>query len=381
MPLLTFDPKSDRIALAHKRLAAAYARVPGAEIPIVEPGCHAPLPDGIDPAKLDDLDRLLYEAAAWANGLAASDNDWPPMINTLCGVVFIAEAFGCEVVYGEGGVAWTRPVTTNINDVWKIRPVKCGTSPLIRRLSQWIDYAQRKLGTEVPMWTMDLQSPFSVAAHIVEPTELLASCISNPKAVHHLVNMITDYSIEHMRMHLAEMEHPGFPGRNFPSISDNIGICLADDTPLIMLSPEMYREFALPYNSRIGAEFEGVHIHSCGDYRHNIDNLLAITNIRSIQAHAGPGEFILPDTATEDCPFNRARNKVAWFIDTGQLARGDLYRNDVRRHYAEYTLPRVLDGDTSGLILQSCGTGDGVPDANSALAWTRSQVARRLGRR
>jgi len=376
MSLFTFNPKSDRIALAHKRLADAYRRVPGAEIPIVEPGARAPIPDGIDLEKLDDFDRLLHDAAAWANGLAAGDNDWPPMINTLCGVVFVAEAFGCEIVYSEGNVAWTKPVTMDIADVWKIKPMKVGESPLIRRLSRWIDYAQRKLGTDVPMWTMDLQCPFSVAAHVVEPTELLAGCISDPKAVHHLCQMVTDFSIEHMRQHLAEMEHPAFPGRNFPSISENVGICIADDTPLIMLSPQMYREFSLPYNNQIGEAFGGVHVHSCGDYRHNIDNLLQITNVRSIQAHVGPGEFPLPETASEDCPFNRARRRVACFIDTNGLARGR-YRTDARRHYSDYVLPRVFSGDTTGIILQSCGTGDGVPDTNAALAWTRSEVGKR----
>ena len=379
MSLLNFDPKSERIALAHKRLADAYKRVPGAEIPIVEPGVRGPIPDGIDLEKLEDFERLLHDAAAWANGLAASDNDWPPMINTLCGVVFVAEAFGCEVIYGEGNVAWTKPVTMDVAGVWKIKPAKVGESPLIRRLSQWIDYAQRKLGTDVPMWTMDLQSPFSVAAHIVEPTELLAACITDPKAVHHLVQMVTDFSIEHMRQHLAEMEHPGYPGRNFPSISENVGICIADDTPLIMLSPAMYREFSLPYNNQIGEAFGGVHVHSCGDYRHSIDNLLQITNVRSIQAHAGPGEFPFPEMASEDCPFNRARQKVAYLIDTNSLARGP-YMTHVRRHYSEYVLPRLFSGDTTGLILQGCGVGEGVPDANAAIAWTRSEVAKRRAR-
>ena len=378
MSLFTFDPKSDRIALAHKRLAAAYARTPGAEVPIVEPGARGPVPGmpaptGPPPAKLDDFDRLLYDAVAWANGLAAGDNDWPPMINTICGVVMVAEAFGCEVVYGEGNVAWTRPVTADLSQVWKIKPRKPSESPLIRLLSRWIDFAQRKLGTDVPIWTMDLQSPFSVAAHVVEPTELLMGCITDPKAVHHLCQMVTEFSIEHMRLHLAEMEHPGYPGRNFPSISENIGVCIADDTPLIMLSPDMYREFSLPCNSQIGDAFGGVHVHSCGDYRHNIDNLLRIKNVRSIQTHVGPGEFPLPETPAEDCPFNRARRQVACLVDTNGLARGGTYRDAPIRHYSEYVFPR-LGRDLTGVILQSCGTGNGVPDLDAAIAWTRGRV-------
>jgi hypothetical protein len=190
--------------------------------------------------------------------------------------------------------------------------------------------------------------------------------------------MITDFSIEFMRRHIAQIEHPGFPGRNFPSIADDIGICIADDTPLIMLSPEMYREFALPYNSRIGEAFGGVHLHSCGDYRHNLDNALAIANLRSIQLHAGPGEFPLPETPDEDAALNRARGRVAMFVDTGGVARGDEFRGRPRRHYEEYVLPRLLNPAPAGLILQSCGTGDDMPDAGEALRWTRAAAATRI---
>ena len=376
MSFLTFDPHSERIALAHKRLADAYARKPGAEVPVIEPGARGPVPGFASTDGLADFDKMLVNAAAWANGLAAGDNDWPPFVDTFCGVVMIPEAFGCEVVYGSD-VAWTKPALAEISGVWKLKPKPLDQSPMIRRLTEWVDLAQRKLGAELPMWTMDIQSPFSVAARVVEPNELLIACITDPKAVHHLCRMVTDYSIEMTAQHIRQMEHPGFPGRNFPSISENIGVCIADDTPLIMLSPAMYREFSLPYNSRIGEAFGGVHVHSCGDYRHNMDNLLDITNIRSVQAHVGPGEFPLPGVPDEDCAINRARKRVTHLIDTNGVARADRFFNKPREHYAEYVLPWLLSGDLAGCILQSCGTGGGVPDADAALRWTREQLKKK----
>ena len=123
----------------------------------------------------------------------------------------------------------------------------------------------------------------------------------------------------------------------------------------------------------IGEVFGGVHVHSCGDYRHNIDNVLDIANVRSIQVHAGPGEFILPESPDEDCPFNRARKQVAVYVDTNQLARGTQYKNRPKLQYEEYVLPR-LGNDLTGVILQSCGTGEDMPDAAAAIAWTRTAV-------
>jgi hypothetical protein len=372
MKLINFDPKSERIVLAHRRLKAAYERRKDAESPVVDLGVP---PSQFSPReRIEDLDKLLAHAAGWANSLAAVESDWPPHIDTFAGVVVVAEAFGCKVVWTPNADPWTRPALGDISGVWGLKPRKPAQSPMIRRLSEWVDYAQRKLGTDLPMWTMDVQSPFSVAAHVVDPMELMTACITDPKAVHHLVGMITDYSIEMMRQHLAQMEHPGFPGRNYPSISENIGICIADDTPLIMLSPEMYREFALPYNSRIGEAFGGVHIHSCGDYRHNIDGLLQIKNVRSTQAHAGQREFPYPATAEEECPFNRARRRLTLLADTTDVSRSDEYRGRGRDHYAEYVLPRLCAGDMTGCIIQTWGaTTD--RDARESVQWIRGKVA------
>ena len=90
--MLSFDPHSPRIRLAHRRLADAYARVPGADVPVVEPG--VPHANFTEHEKFLDLDRMLEHAASWANALAASENDWPPFLNTFCTVVMVPEALG-----------------------------------------------------------------------------------------------------------------------------------------------------------------------------------------------------------------------------------------------------------------------------------------------
>lgn len=376
MVSLNFNPRSERIALAERRLQAAYARRPGSEVPVVE-SRMPPSPYGYG-ERFQDFDKMLEHSILLANDLAAIDNDWPPFIDTFCTVVMVPEAFGCEVVILDREVFWARHAIQDIARVWDLKPRKPTESPHIRRNAGWIDYAQRKLGTDLPIWTLDIQSPFGVAAQIVEPQELLTACATSPKEVHHLCGMITDYTIEMMEAHLAQMDHPGFPGRNFPTITDHIGICVADDTALIMLSPETYREFALPYNSRLGEAFGGVHIHSCGNYGHNLDNLLKITNIRSIQCHAGPGEFPLPVDSTEDTPFNRARSRVTYYVDDNDVSRGAEYQARHQEFFLEYVLPRVFAGDMTGCILQSCGCEEGAGPArlNEAMQWTRSQLGR-----
>jgi hypothetical protein len=371
---LNFDAGSPRIALAERRLRAAYHRQDGEAVPVVAPTVDAPVLTTRE--MIEDMDKMLAQTARWANHLAATDNDWSPVLLTYCTVAMVPEAFGCKVTYLPGESPWAGHALGDISGVWSLRPLPFSESPMIRRQFEWIEYVQRKLGTAVPMWTPDIQSPFSVAAQIVEPTELMMACVTKPKAVHHLLRMVTDYLIDLTQAWLRQIEHPGFPGANFPCISENIGLCLADDTPLIMLSPAMYQEFALPYNCRIGEAFGGVHLHSCGDYRHNLDNVLQITNIRSIQVHAGPGEFPLPLAADEACPFNRARNKITCFVDANDVTRGDIYREKYQEHYTDYVLPRLCQGPLTGIILQSCGYAieAGLDEVNQALRWTRRQL-------
>lgn len=374
VPGFDFDPRSGRIALAERRLAAAYRRLPGEDVPVVEPNVGAFLLTTRE--ALDDLDLMLGRAVGWANALAATDNDWRPVILGFCTVAMIPEAFGCEVVYLPGESPWAKHALDDISQVWSLRPRPIGETYMLRRELEYIDHFQRRLGTDVPMWTPDIQCPFSVAAQIVEPNALFMACLTDPQAVHHLVGMITDFQIELARTFLSRIEHPGFPGANFPCVSENIGLCLADDTPLIMLSPAMYEEFALPYNSRIGEAFGGVHVHSCGDYRHNLDNILKITNVRSIQLHAGPGEFPLPLTPEEGHPFNRARRQIACFLDNNDIARGDEFRGRYREHFGGYVLPRLGQAPLTGIILQSCGAPleATLPGIDESIRWSRAQV-------
>ena len=354
MGYLKFDTKADWIAASHKRLLDAYNLVEGAETPIIDPSPEKLIMCHEEREKLDNCELMLDDCVRWVNALGKEDCGWPPFINTYCTIAMIPEAFGAKVGFAKGGIAWADIIIDDIKKVYELKPVPINTSPMLKRQTEWIDVAQRKLGTDLPIWIADIQSPFSVAAQIVDHEELFIACYTNPKAVHHLCRMITDYSIEVMKTHLKQIENPGFPGRNFPSISENIGICIADDTPLVMLSPEMYREFAMPYNVEIGKHFGGVHYHSCGDYHLNLDNLLSTPNIRSIQAHLGVGEFPMP-YPDDAAAFNRMFNKVACLLDFNDIARGDEYSGRDIDHFKEYFIPRLKGRKTTGMILQIPG--------------------------
>lgn len=368
------DPCSEYIRDGHKRLKNAYARTNNCDVPVAGRSVEGSACSYKE--RLDDMDKMVEHAVIMLKNLNQLQSDWLPYVDTYCTVSMVAEAFGCKIEFEANGMPRALPFMESLSQVDSLRPCKIGESPLIHRSLEWIEYAQSKIGSEFPQWTVDIQSPFTVATEILGTSELLMACITDAEKVHSLLRIITEYSIEFMQAHLDRMDNPNFPGRNFPSIPERIGICISDDTPAVMLGPDMYAEFAIPYNERIAEVFGGLHLHSCGNYRHNLQAILNTKYLSSIQLHAGPGEFPLPECCDDDAVLNKARKQIACFVDSNVVSMGGKFRNDSPRFYEEYMIPRLFCRDTTGLILESCRTSE--QDTKRMVEWTRKKVNDRI---
>ena len=303
-----------------------------------------------------DFEKMEKASRIIIDGMYRAESDNPPFVNTFCSIGMVAEAFGCEIQIPDKEMPWALRGISDICDVYSVKPKSVRSLSYYKRQREWTDYAQRKIGVDLPYWSLDIQSPFSVAAQIVGTEELLMACYDEPAAVHHLLRMITDVTMELHDDHMRQMERPGYPGRNFPTISENIGLCMADDTPLIMLSGDMYREFALPYANILGRHYGGLHIHSCGAYMRNMDAALKIENVKSVQFHAGPGEFVLPEHPGEKCAFTQAMQAVTLYIDTTQVSLTDRWAGKPLDFYKEYLIPRLKNNTPGNFMLETPST-------------------------
>jgi hypothetical protein len=73
------------------------------------------------------------------------------------------------------------------------------------------------------------------------------------------------------------------PGHGFASSRSGTGIGLSTDN-LVMISPKMYEKFCVADNIAIGNAFDGVAIHSCGDYARWLPALKKINNLLMVDA-------------------------------------------------------------------------------------------------
>ena len=62
-------------------------------------------------------------------------------------------------------------------------------------------------------------------------------------------------------------------------LGEHGGVWISDDDAILM-SPQSYREFVVPYNSKILKAFGGGCIHTCGNTLHQADNLLETEGLR-----------------------------------------------------------------------------------------------------
>jgi len=58
-------------------------------------------------------------------------------------------------------------------------------------------------------------------------------------------------------------------------------VCISDDDCTV-ISPKMYREFVVPYNSRVLQAFGGGSLHFCGSAKHQIQNFLATEGLTAV---------------------------------------------------------------------------------------------------
>lgn len=211
----------------------------------------------------------------------AYPDDCVPFLYPYLGVGVYASAFGCEIIFPENQDPWTKPLLRleNIEDVYSLETPN-PQDGLLGKVLEYVNYFQKERG-EYPIRLTDTQSPIDSASLIMKYEEFLLAMYTNPKEVHHLLKMVTELIIKFAKLEKSIAK--GFTPNHSPQIYQpaDWGICLSDDL-IAVLSPELYKEFALPYVNILSEEFNGVFLHSCGDFSHNLENLSKIKNLRGI---------------------------------------------------------------------------------------------------
>jgi len=216
--------------------------------------------------------------------------DYVPYLDPFEGVTVLAEAFGCPVEVPDNGDPWVRnPIIRNPDDVYNLKkPSK--DNDVYKRIFNTLSFFEEETGFQIPVGVTDPQGPLDVASLIWGSADFLVACLTNKKEVHHLLDVVTETFIEFYTMQYKMLKNPAFPVHSFPLLNSNDGISVSDDEA-VLLSPDLFEEFGVPYLNRISDAFGGLYYHCCGDFGNVLDNILEIRGLRAINGHLSPKEL------------------------------------------------------------------------------------------
>ncbi len=195
------------------------------------------------------------------------------------GVTLESSLFGSATIYNDNEYPWIdcEPVLKNESDLNKIKMpdfYRSGLMPLAHQYYEGIgELIDNDFNVVFPEWG---RSPFGVATHIRGYENFLSDMINNPKFAHRILRLITDTRKEWIT------EREKFLGKC--KGKENI---YNDEVNCPSLSPELYEEFALPYELEL-SDFHGgiLYFHSCGDTTKLLPLIAKINTIEMF--HVGP---------------------------------------------------------------------------------------------
>jgi len=184
------------------------------------------------------------------------------------GATMVASAFGGTVRVGEQGGVWLEPLVKEPADVDALslpdyRAGRIGEG--LRRYEMVLENVEGKVALRPP----DLQGPLSTASLIWEQSRFMLAMYDAPEAVHRLLNLVTDYLIGLLHYVRSTYDYVLEPFWPFITIPPEVGCSITEDF-MPLLPPELYREFGLPYTTRMAREFGGIYIHCCGRWQQHI---------------------------------------------------------------------------------------------------------------
>jgi hypothetical protein len=252
---------------------------------------------------LGDMEADLTWQEAHYRDLAEVGDYFIPNLKPNLGIGIVAAAFGCEQLPDPHSDPWIRPLIGegNPQDVYKLqmpdlsRPaMNAAVDAALQRITCF------KKRSRLPMRLVNVPSPLVTASLIWEYTSFVMATLAHPKEVHFLLEMVTQFTIDFVRLQLRELGERLFSLSHEPwYLPADLGIRISDDTAAVM-SPKGYREFGVPYNARISEAFGGIVVHSCGNIAHVLPGMLSIPGLRGIDLVAPQNDWARVRELTHD---------------------------------------------------------------------------------
>jgi hypothetical protein len=273
-------------------------------------------------------------------------SDDVPYMEPWIGTGVYANAFGSEILWREDNAPDAHYRYHKIEElaavkypIWQDVPMMKMTLDVIRRLKEGTD-------GKLPISLTDTQSPFDTASLVLDSCEFFTACYTDPEIVHDFMQKLTDLLIEFSKVQQNEIGKECFvgPGHIFPSLVGLRGIAISDDN-LAVASPDINQMVSLPYNKQIADAFDGIAIHSCGQWDHtmkmlkgDVGNIMMIDCALDLVCDPNPN---IPENVRDSLKGTGIVAKVRMGVDMKKNA-------DILQRLAHPDLPLIVQIDYDG---------------------------------
>ena len=226
---------------------------------------------------------IRYQQEGIQRHLNRYDDIYIPFLMPWYGTGVLASGFGADINFEDymDPAVGLPPINEieQLKDLKSPDPEKDGLMP---RVLGTIRTMRRQ--TDLPVGVTDCQGPLTTALQIVGYDKMCYWMHDHPDKIHQLMQQVTDALIDWVRVqkeaagqntdddaYVLGIKIPGGLG----------GVWISDDDNVIF-GKDLYREFAVPYNSQVLTAFGGGCIHYCGCATQHIENYLATEGLRGV---------------------------------------------------------------------------------------------------
>lgn len=222
------------------------------------------------------------QATAGLPGLGA------PCFHADFGTISTARYWGGETEFGQGSNIHLKPVARNLEQALALVPaaVDDPQHDAAHALRLYHQLRERLETDKLWLRTPDFQGVLTTAGLIVEQTELLMGLVADPDLAHQFLDRVCDFLISYGQ-YLKRETGGRVCGNIWPDtfLPCDVGMSFTEDF-MPLLSPDTYREYALPVLRRLQDAFGGLHIHCCGEYgRHAATLADESLNVLALESH------------------------------------------------------------------------------------------------
>lgn len=230
---------------------------------------------------------LAYQADGFENHLKRVDDDYVPYFMPWFGTGVLASAFGARVRVPEDpsdDPAVLEPLIKTPADAARLRLPEAGKDGWMPRVLEAIDYAVEN--GDLPVGLTDMQGPLDTLGQMCSQSQLYQWMYSQPAMIHELMDLVAEAFIQWVKV---QKEHTGealeWSNGLQGAYSPCCGVWESDDD-LVLVDPGLYKEFVVPYVSRIFNAFGGGSVHFCGSGAQHLSNFHLIENLKVINNSA-----------------------------------------------------------------------------------------------